>query len=466
MCKFLSYLFADLPGIASGDTIAFLDPHEEYFRNKKGRGSSVTSYYFDEELLQEKTRDQFMPFHDTFGCNLDDSENYEGTLFRFPLRTTASELSDEGYTKEKVLKLFDSLEKEASVVLLFLKNICSISLHKRSENGEIECIFKVEIAENSREEVVKIRQVFLSKAAETSDHEISESRYIMNIKVSKDSTTQEFRWLVVNQIGSNVKRISELATKENLPPWIGMALPLDSERSSMDHGRIFCFLPLPPDVDCETGLPVHVHGAFALTDNRRGLVWPGADNQSSTAEWNKLLLSNVAVEVYSKVLHVLLQNSPSIGIDESSRSQLVYSTLPCKAKVKGHWQVILDPLLQKLSKEEWKLFLAQPTSGNSWVRLQDGIVDRLPVDNNARETVLRALQGCSQTVITNIPTHVLSIVDDYFPSSRDITPVLLRSVLKKTQHDLKASHEDKIKLLEFILEDGPTMIWKEFPCFP
>ena len=465
MCKFLAYLFADLPGIASGDTIAFLDPHEEYFRNEKGRGSSVTSYYFDEELLQEKTRDQFMPFHDTFGCNLDDSENYEGTLFRFPLRTTASELSDEGYTKEKVLKLFDSLQKEASVVLLFLKNICSISLHKRSENGEIECIFKVEIAEDSREEVVKIRQVFLSKAAETSDHEISESRYIMNIKVSKDSTTQEFRWLVVNQIGSNVKRISELATKENLPPWIGMALPLDNDRSSKDDGRIFCFLPLPPDVDCETGLPVHVHGAFALTDNRRGLVWPGADNQSSTAEWNKLLLSNVAVEVYSKVLHVLLQNSPSIGIDESSRSQLVYSTLPCKAKVKGHWQVILDPLLQKLSKEEWKLFLAQPTSGNSWVRLQDGIVDRLPVDNNARETVLRALQGCSQTVITNIPAHVLSIVDDYFPSSRDITPVLLRSVLK-TQHDLKASHEDKIKLLEFILEDDPTDDLEGVPLLP
>ena len=465
MCKFLSYLFADLPGIASGDIIAFLDPHEEYFRNEKGRGSSVTSYYFEEELLQEKTRDQFMPFHDTFGCNLDDSENYEGTLFRFPLRTTASELSDEGYTKEKVLKLFDSLQKEASVVLLFLKNICSISLHKRSENGDIECIFKVEIAEDSREEVVKIRQVFLSKAAETSGHEISESRYIMNIKVSKDSTTQEFRWLVVNQIGSNVKRISELATKENLPPWIGMALPLDNERSSMDDGRIFCFLPLPPDVDCETGLPVHVHGAFALTDNRRGLVWPGADNQSSTAEWNKLLLSNVAVEVYSKVLHVLLQNSPTIGIDESSRSQLVYSTLPCKAKVKGHWQVILDPLLQKLSKEEWKLFLAQPISGNSWVRLQDGIVDRLPVDNNARETVLRALQGCSQTVITNIPAHVLSIVDDYFPSSRDITPVLLRSVLK-TQHDLKASHEDKIKLLEFILEDDPTDDLEGVPLLP
>ncbi len=255
-------------------------------------------YYFDEGLLQEKTRDQFTPFHDIFGCNLQDQENYEGTLFRFPLRTTASELSTEGYTKEKVLKLFDSLQKEASVVLLFLKNICSISLYKRSENGEIECTFKVEITEDSRDEVIKRRQEFLGKAATKS--EICDSRYVMNVKVTKDSAAQEYRWLVVNQIGSNVERISELATKENLPPWIGMALPLNNENNSMDDGRIFCFLPLPPDVDCETGLPVHVHGAFALTDNRRGLVWPGADNQSSTAEWNKLLLLNVAVEVYSE----------------------------------------------------------------------------------------------------------------------------------------------------------------------
>ena len=403
-----------------------------------------------------------MPFQDVFGCDLKDSEKYEGTLFRFPLRTKASELSKEGYSEEKVLKLFDSLQTEASVVLLFLKNICSISLHKRFKNGETECSFKVEISEESRDEVMKRRQEFLSKATEKT--EISDSRYVMNVKVMKGSTTHEYRWLVVNQIGSNVSRISELATKENLPPWIGMALPLGNESNRMFDGRIFCFLPLPPDVDCETGLPVHVHGAFALTDNRRGLVWPGADNQSSTAEWNKLLLTNVAVEVYSKLLHVLLQNSPSIGVDERSRSQLVYSTLPCKAKVKGHWQVILDPLFQKLSKEEWRLFLAQHASGDSWVRLQDAIVDRL-VDSHMHETVLKALLNCSETVITSIPSHVLNIVENHFPASRDITPGLMRSVLKR-QHDLKASREDKIELLEYILEDDPSDDLAGIPLLP
>ncbi len=126
--------------------------------------------------------------------------------------------------------------------------------------------------------------------------------------------------------------------------------------------------------------------------------------------------------------------------------------------------MILDPLFQKLSKEEWKFFVAQHTSGISWVRLQDAIVDRL-VDNNMRETVLRALFNCSQTVITNIPAHVLGIVDNHFPPSRYITPGLMRSVLK-TQQDFKASTEDKIKLLEYILQDDPTDDLKGVPLLP
>ena len=448
----MSCLFTDLPAIASGDRIAIFDPHEEYFRDEKGRGNSVNMYYFEEGLLEEETSDQFMPFHDVFGCNLEDSDSYEGTLFRFPLRTKASELSDKEYTKEKVMTLFDSLQEEASVVLLFLKNICSISLYDRSKNGTSECIFKVEISEDSRDEVMKRRQEFLSKATTTS--EIADCKYVMNIKVMKDSATKEYRWLVVNQIGSKVEHITELATKENLPPWVGMALPLNLDSKSdgnMDTGRIFCFLPLPPDVDCLTGLPVHVHGAFALTDNRRGLVWPGADNKSSTAEWNKLLLENVAVDVYSKLIHVLLQNSPSVEIDECSRSQLVYLTLPCKTKAKGHWSVILDPLFKKLSREEWRLFLAKDANGHSWVKLQDAIVDRVAV-KSVREIVLRALLCCFQTVISNVPDHVLHMVDEYFPASRDITPGLLRSVLK-THHEVQVTREDKLKLLEFILQD-------------
>ncbi|XP_028405565.1 sacsin-like [Dendronephthya gigantea] len=456
------YHITDLPAIASGDKIAILDPHEEYFRDRKGRGSSVTFFYLDENPLHEKTRDQFMPFHDVFGCDLESSKNYEGTLFRFPLRITPSELSNKGYTKDKVLDLFRSLQEEASVVLLFLKNICSISLYKRSENGEVECTYRVEIAEDSRDKVVKARQEFLEKAKRKC--EISESRYVMNVKVMEDSNTRAYRWLIINQIGSGMDRISELAIAENLPPWVGMALPLDVVTSNINIGRIFCFLPLPPDVDCETGLPVHVHGAFALTDNRRGLVWPGADNQSSTAEWNKLLLENVAVDVYLKLLCILLQNSLSVEMDEVSRSQLVYSTLPCKTKVKGHWKVILDPLFQKLSQEHWKFCFAQHVSGNVWIEAQGGVVDRL-LDDNIRRTVINALLECSETVITNVPAHVFHILDNYFPSSRNITPALLRSVLKK-QNDIKASREDKIKLLEYILKDCPADDIEGVPLLP
>ena len=453
---------SDLPGIASDDRITFLDPHEKYFSDQRGRKCAAAMYYFDRDLNENPIKDQFMPFHDIFGCNAQSGENYNGTLFRFPLRTTASELSTEGYSEEKVLKLFDSLEEEASVILLFLKNICSISLYKRSETGETELFLRVEIPEDSRDELIEKRQKFLRRAK--NNHEVCDCSYVMDVKVTKGQTTEKYRWLVVNQFGSSVERISKLASDQDLPPWVGMALSLDDESSRRDNGRIFCYLPLPPDVDCITGLPVHVHGAFALTDNRRGLEWPGAENQSPTAEWNKLLLENVAVDVYFKLLHVLLDNSQCIGIDDKSKSQMVYSTLPSKAKVKGHWNVILDPLFKKLSKEDCKLFLVQQATGNSWVRLHDAIVDRLE-DHNIRETVLKVLQRCSQPVITNIPAHVLSILDDYFLPSRDVTPGLLRSVLK-TGQSLEASREEKIKLLEFVLQDDPSDDLKGVPLVP
>lgn len=40
------------------------------------------------------------------------------------------------------------------------------------------------------------------------------------------------------------------------------------EQRSVEYGNLFCFLPLP---DVFTGFPIHIHGTFQLTDNRRSL---------------------------------------------------------------------------------------------------------------------------------------------------------------------------------------------------
>lgn len=75
-----------------------------------------------------KIHDQFLPFKGIFDCKEEVFSNgyYDGTLFRFPLRTTPSDLSNTLYTEEKMDTLFESFEADAHMVLLFLQHLESI----------------------------------------------------------------------------------------------------------------------------------------------------------------------------------------------------------------------------------------------------------------------------------------------------------------------------------------------------
>ena len=76
---------------------------------------------------------QFLPYMGIFDCNNDSfvRGQYNGTLFRFPLRVSASELSKTLYSEEKVEHLFKSFMDDARLVLLFLRNVESIELYVR-----------------------------------------------------------------------------------------------------------------------------------------------------------------------------------------------------------------------------------------------------------------------------------------------------------------------------------------------
>ena len=455
-------LFIDLPGIISGTNVAFLDPHEIYF----GRGESGRQFDTRHGLLQPQLFDQFAPFHGTFDCDLSSGRPYDNTLFRFPLRITSeSKLSKTLYNESMINNLFESLRQEASIILLFLKNVQHISIFRRTKDGNLSCVFKVEISNDTRSQVTIQREKLLSSAAQTTS--INESKFIIGMNITSDGITSSARWLVVNQIGSNNRRIIQLRKKLCLLPWIGLAVPISD--SSVTDGRIFCFLPLPPDVDCTTGLPVHVHGYFGLTDNRRGLTWPGMECQNNeTAEWNELLLTEIASNVYCNILDVLVTNQPNTGLNDLQRRRLVYSAMPVIPDVQGHWKCILKPLMQQMSKKP--VFYALQSTGNSWIPLSDGIIDLLQQSGTCSETrniILRVLYQ-RYAVITDLPPHVLETIRKHFFSSpKFITPALVRSVLKESVISITVtSREDKLRLLAYILSDGNTVDIAGIPLLP
>ena len=456
----LFLLSLDLPSIVSGDTVAFLDPHEKYFvRGQPGQRFSTAGALLEEHF------DQFHPFQQIFNCNLNQGNHYNGTLFRFPLRTHPSQLSNKIYTREMVNTLFDSFKSEASAILLFLKNVDSISLYEREKGkAEIVHLYTAKVSEKSRNEVKKKRQELIQGITENWDFTVTTTFYHIEIETKcSGKSSEKNEWFVANQVGTRENQVIELAQSLMLLPWIGIAYPVESTDTTC-LGRIFCFLPLPPDSDCRTGLPVQVNGYFGLTDNRRALKWPGPDCQNDdTALWNQLLLQKVGSQVYADLIVNMVRDG-STHLPPELRAKLVYSALPDLGQVREEWGCILHPFFKTVLARD--IFLTTSTGHSRWINLGEAIMDRLDESETRREireVVLRTLLSAGQPIVS-LPGHVIEIIDKYYQVSgwanvQRVTPALLCTVLQLSFdfHQLAMNFEERLFLLEYALQNAPDL---------
>ena len=452
----------DLPSIVSGDTVAFLDPHEKHFV----RGEPGQAFSTEDRLLAENF-DQFEPFHQTFGCNLNQGDHYSGTFFRFPLRTQPSQLSNKIYTRDMVKTLFDSFKNEASAILLFLKNVDSISLYEREERGEAFQLYTARVSEKSKTEVRKKRQELIQDVTVEWDFAVKTTFYRLEIeKVCPGKPSEKNEWFLANQVGTNERKMVESAQNLKLLPWIGIASPVDANNNMSSLGRIFCFLPLPPDGDCRTGLPVQVNGYFGLTDNRRALKWPGPDCQNDeTAQWNQLLLEKVGSQVYANLIVNMIRNC-SGNLPSELLAKLVYSALPVHSNVRQDWKCILEPFFKTVLAN--KIFLTTARGNSRWISLGEAIIDRLDESSGMRQeikqVVIYTLLSAGQPIVS-LPGHVMQVIDQYHQISgwktlQQITPALLCEVLRSNFdfHKLEMAFQDRLFVLEYALQNVPGSV--------
>ena len=451
---FVFIISLDLPSIVSGKRVAFLDPHEKYFEHgEPGREFSIA------DPLLENHFDQFKPFHKIFDCDLKHQSYYSGTLFRFPLRTQPSELSTKIYTKEMVDTLFDSFKKEASAILLFLKNVDSISLYEQ-KHQKMVLLYTAKVSERSKKEVRKKRQELIQDITIDWDFSTKTTFYRFEIElINPEKPSEKKEWFVANQVGTGEKKLIELAQSLKLLPWVGIAFPVKGNYKT-SLGRIFCFLPLPPDSDCRSGLPVQVNGYFGLTDNRRALKWPGPDCQNDeTAQWNQLLLQKVGSQVYANLIINMVRDCSA-----NLPPELVYSALPDLSHVREEWKCILQPFFKTVLARE--IFLATPKGNTRWINLGEAIIDRLDESKTRqeiKEVVLRTLLSAGQPIIS-LPDHVIQIIDQFrqvsgWTTVRKVTPVLLCNVLRSNFdfHQLEMTFEEKLLVLEYALENSSDL---------
>ncbi|XP_047671184.1 sacsin-like [Tachysurus fulvidraco] len=359
------YHVTDLPWVLSSKHLAVFDPQQLMFDDEREGYRWSLNDEEDKKRLLEFT-DQFKPFQDIVNLVCENAcawqkiinEGYfKGTLFRFPLRHEASEISDNLYDSKKANQLFDSFIPNADISVLFLRSVSSISLWHIDSNDIVTIRMNVSALSPSSplQESEDFRRNCLQ--GKTSFKTVS-----CRLPCQEKTTT---KWLVTacRLTEGRVPEIDLLAGKLSFYPQVDIAFWCD-EDSACGSGRLSCFLPLPNNETNRTGLPVHINACFGLTDNRRYIKWQEEDQKNDkSAEWNELLMKEVLPHVYLKIIKDSIQLSRKSVLPVSA----VYNLWPDlrATEHRPRWHEVAVDLLQRLFENQEIFSLAK--NDKKWV---------------------------------------------------------------------------------------------------
>ncbi len=211
--------------------------------------------------------------------------------------------------------MLQALQTSASSILLFLKNVRTISIFVNDPAvGLKKLSFTTEISEIGNQNTSKTitdfvagtpqspqtKEAFYQKLASIPPHLMPASDYVVETVTRSGDLAADYqvvkeKFAVCSLIGG--EKLLQMAINPamhhlRLIPWAGVAFLISRQlfkgtkyqensanqqeteiQTETDiatlktNGRVYCFLPLP----VETGLPVHVHACFELSSNRRDI---------------------------------------------------------------------------------------------------------------------------------------------------------------------------------------------------
>ena len=446
LVKIHYFVNADVPSIISGDTVAYLDPQERVWPGQSGTWFLLSDLQGADALTSLEGIEGFSS----------STTYYPKTLFRFPLRSKPSpSLSRSTYTANSLIKLIDALRDEAKFLLLFLRSVHTVEVYSISSNSSRSRVLhlQVQIAPECRDALSKKRASFLSELKDKhtlSKYNISPSisfvsKFAVNITdIKRKQTMKSISWLVANQVGSSKRDILDAAETQHCFPWVGVAMELGNESCTFEGGpgRLFCFLPMPPETSSK--LPVHVNGTFGLNDDRRTIKWPGGERRNDpTAQWNQMLIKECLPSCYNSLLRAAVREN------HITSSDFLYQALPFISLVqKSHWSVILEPLYKFLFEWEW----LQVIGSREWVKIETAtITTKL---DNLHAVVKSVLVECGLKMV-ELPDHVYQALNTYYPLVPIVSPIIARRALKAYPRTYKSkSAGDKLELLRYCLADN------------
>ena len=375
---------------------------------------------------------------------------YSKTIFRLPLRTVASSLSDNTYNSQKLLNLLDALREESKYLLLFLKSVCKIELVHISQKGEHSTFFSVEIPPD--DPVSAERDSFMRQLRQTHAMQPYNIKNIISFTakfsvVVSDNNQQKNQsgttnWLVVNCVGSADPTVQAAAAKQHTFPWVGAALELGGSSAG---GRIFCFLPMP--VETSSGLPIHVNGTFGLNDERRTLKWPGIERRNDpTANWNKTLVSQLLPPCYAMLL---TEAKNHLSLEQ------FYKAWPDVDVVKNtQFSEILQPLFTALFRQAvvWTERTEALQQVGNWVFISQATF--ISEGSSLPSVMKKVLSSCGVQLVT-IPTVMWRAIRFAKVGLTEVSPILARSNMRSHPNSYTSVDQyGKRVILTYCLSDN------------
>ena len=334
------YHITDVPSFVSGEWLYIFDPTLNHLkgvvRNENQPGKRVK--HFSKFVSKSK---QLVPYENLF--EFSPSETYNGTMFRFPFRTHASQISSTIYRESMIDALKNDIAENGKKMLLFLShvkklNFLTIQAGNSSPREEI-VIEKTECGGN----IVRIE----TKVSTRSSKPIVEYWLVSNVSNSVYDVYEKKYRPSVSSVACQLCMTTDGKYK---------VVPVD--------GSVFCYLPL--SVPC-TGLPVHISANFAVMSNRSG-IWTSSSSATpsdSREWWNQQLMETIIPEAYYNLL-VMLKSLQDKGILQDYK---FYELFPLISELKVHhpWKAMIESLYSKTLQK--KLLFCKGLG--KWLNLKD-----------------------------------------------------------------------------------------------
>lgn len=458
MSKFAGFIPTDVPSILSSGHLGLMDPQEKIFGERKGGFLWSLDDAEHQEVLKTM-HDQFQTYRDIVSVGqvewsqVLEGQYFPGTIFRFPLRNVKSEISDNLYNSEKVVELFDSFIADADLSLLFLKSVSCVSLVHIDVHGTVHTRLQGKAS------------VPTEVCLKSEDDSVVEGLTKFKMITLNSENPKITKWLVTTctMKEGNVENLDSLAKKLSFLPRVDLAFPIDEKRDC-SQGRLSCFLPLPNNESNKTGLPVCVNACFGLTDNRRHIKWQEDDQKHDEhALWNELLVEKVLPQAYV----MIIQNAIKLCQQSVLLVSSVYSLWPdiTQMQLKDKWHKMALDVFRHLFRQNMAV-LSLAKDERKFIPVSKAVLPcNGPTSTVTLAAIKRTLVSCGENLVT-LPARVVKAIETCpHTSPKHVTPTFLRGVLHRTGV-ANISKEDKLSLLEYILNDGKYKELKGLQLLP